>query len=211
MSDMIEERAEDTGPEPTPAEALEALILLSHRFARDVANSTEFAGRSLSLDAFAVLVTMGSEPATASAKIGKRAAAGEGLRRGRKELLAAGLIAKTAAAEGKDAEFTLTDKGRETLGAVRASFGQLTATETEGASVKSWKSIPRLARMTRVIGRKLVSASTEAAKLKGARMGKGERTGSGRGQQTREDKAAQRAARVGRSGGATDKGSVGDV
>lgn len=163
MPEAIDERSEDTGPDATPAEALEALILLSHRFASDVASSTEFSGRSISLDAFAILVSLGSEPSSSAAKIGKRAASGDGLRRGRKELLAAGLISKASSAEGKDNEFSITDKGRETLAALRASFGQLTATETEGPAVKSWKSIPRLARMTRVIGRKLVKAPVDPA------------------------------------------------
>ena len=150
--------AEDNGTAyaraPRPAmsatEALEALILLNCRLARDITEAAPLQSRSLSLDGFCVLAELGATPGSSIQKIGKHAAPrGAALRDVAKDLIAAGLIAERADAPKGTPRHALTDQGRETLDAVRK---ELAAAVTDVRDA-GWRAVPRLASLVRGIGK----------------------------------------------------------
>jgi hypothetical protein len=128
----------------SPTEAFEALILLSHTLSQTVEASDILASRNLSLDAFAMLVTIAGEAGTPGVKIAKRAAPlGKASRVARNSLLSAGLIEKSP--DGGARSYVSTAKGLETLAEIRAAGGEA----AKGMTDRALRAVPRVASIVR--------------------------------------------------------------
>ena len=126
------------------SEAFEALTLLSHTLSRTVEASEILASHGLSLDAFAMLVTIAGEAGTPGVKIAKRAAPlGSGSRVARNALLSAGLIEKSP--DGGARSYLPTAKGHETLAQIRAAGGEA----AKDMSDRALRAVPRVASIIR--------------------------------------------------------------
>lgn len=133
-----------------PGEAYESLLLLSHRWVNLVAASAPMAAHALTVPAFVALAAAAAQPGSPLGKLARkagldRAAAVEAMR----GLRATGLVEQARGPEGKGASFTVTEKGRETLAAVRAGFAEAAAAIPEA----NWRAVPRIAGILRIAGR----------------------------------------------------------
>ena len=147
----------------TPADAFEALILLSHTLSQTAETSDILARHGMSLDAFAILVTMAGEAGTPNVKIAKRASPhGMASRVARNSLLSAGLIEK--AADGRARSYVPTAKGQQVLVEIRAAGGQA----AKGMTDRALRAVPRVASIVRDLVQEIrppreLSAKAEAA------------------------------------------------
>lgn len=133
-----------------PGEAYESLLLLSYRWVNLVAASAPMAAHALTVPGFVALAAAAAEPDSALGKIARKAgldrtAAVEAVR----GLRAAGLLEQARRPDGKGASVSVTEKGRETLAAVRAGFAEAAA----GIPEANWRAVPRVAAILRIAGR----------------------------------------------------------
>jgi len=153
--------SETKSPAPVnPAEAFESLILLSHRWTAMVGASSIMAAHSMTVPSFVILTTAAAEPGTPLGKLSRKA----GLEKAdavsaMRSLKIAGLIDEAASPEGKGRNLTATDKGRETLAALRAGFADAAGEVPEA----NWRAVPRLAAILRRSSRVLAKPAADDA------------------------------------------------
>lgn len=150
------------GMPSSPAEAFEALALLSHTLSQSLAASTILTNRGLSLEAFAMLAAMAGDKTSPLGKIAKRATPnGKASRGARTTLISAGFI--EASPDGRARSYVVTEKGMEALAAIRAEGGEA----AKNMSDRALRAVPRVASMVRDLAQVLrparASEGTEQA------------------------------------------------
>ena len=131
-------------------EGVEQLILLSHTLSQAAAGSAALTAAGLTVESYAILVSLGAEDGSPTSKIARRATpAGAAMRQPRTELLKAGLIQEVKQ-EG-DRSFTLTEAGAHKVAAVRADLSGLTS----GIDESQVRPLARIANLVRQVSKAL--------------------------------------------------------
>lgn len=149
MSDPTPAPARKIKASFSPAEGFDALVLLSRNFTEVVAHVPALTTRTLSVDAYSILVGLAADAASPVGKIAKRTALkGSVARAARKRLMAQGLIAETKGTEGP--AYVITPTGQSLLAAIHVEISDLLA--SGGVELNN---VQRLAGVTRGVAKAL--------------------------------------------------------
>ena len=135
-------------PAQSPAEALEQMILLSHRFTAMLEDSPLLRTRGLSLEGFALLAAAAERPGENAGRLARLSATPIGPSQVLRDLAAGGFVTVEPIEGGKGRGVTPTDKGLAALAEIRAEFARIAGgIEPE----KSWLAVPRYGRLMRLL------------------------------------------------------------